>query len=644
MEEKNNKKYSMFYAIFGIITLIVAIIGSTIAYFSVAVEGNNNKTVITGQTAQGILLKLEVEKVTTGATGNLIPLDTMEPWYLADKSQLQDALGNTTSCVDNAGSTVCQVYKVTISGEEFGNSTIRALGTLNLTSNASDMKWKVLTNATTDSTNTANGVGTASSINGSAGVALSNAKKSDTYYIAIWLEETNTDQSGTSNNETGKNYTGTVHFDAVDASGTVTNLTATFSNNGSTTSESNAVNYITNLYLNNKSKTEKNGQYGYEVEYQYAETVNLMNDRLGTMSVGADDGNIRYYGANPSNYVDIGDVYEEETEINHFEENKWFLSTWGITSQDSCFSKVNCTTLVDEMEIFYPESECQENLTSMFGTYETQGICGTETVPAGTPKSLYRIIGVFKDVELADGSKKDLIKVIRNYTIGEYSWDQSSSDVNEGYGINEWSQADLMKLLNPNHEKETVGGSLYWNSTSGTCYGFKDYEPAVISCDFTNKGLNTNAKNKIETVKWNLGGRKSGNTYPHIVYEFERLENLVQDPSDRITRTPVWTGKIALAYPSDYGYAADLSICDTMHSESCEDKWIYPVMSSYNWGSWLLTPNSTEAYGVWRIGAGGSADSGTAFIGLGVSPVFYLDPELDIVSGEGTESSPYVLG
>ena len=48
-------------------------------------------------------------------------------------------------------------------------------------------------------------------------------------------------------------------------------------------------------------------------------------------------------------------------------------------------------------------------------------------------------------------------------------------------GINEWSHADLMKLLNPGYDNEEVGGSLYWNSNSGTCYGYDE----TGSCQIT---------------------------------------------------------------------------------------------------------------------------------------------------------------
>ena len=56
---------------------------------------------------------------------------------------------------------------------------------------------------------------------------------------------------------------------------------------------------ITNLY-NNSDKTAVTNN---SITYNYATSVNLMNDRKGSMSTGIDSGNIRYYGANPNNYI-----------------------------------------------------------------------------------------------------------------------------------------------------------------------------------------------------------------------------------------------------------------------------------------------------------------------------------------------------
>jgi len=68
--------------------------------------------------------------------------------------------------------------------------------------------------------------------------------------------------------------------------------------------------HITNLYLNNKDTNPvvNNGiSYGYASIYDNDTNDNtsggLMNDRHGSMSTGVDDGNVRYYGANPNNYI-----------------------------------------------------------------------------------------------------------------------------------------------------------------------------------------------------------------------------------------------------------------------------------------------------------------------------------------------------
>ena len=63
---------------------------------------------------------------------------------------------------------------------------------------------------------------------------------------------------------------------------------------------------------------------------------------------------------------------------------------------------------------------------------------------------LWRIIGVFGDN----------IKLVRSEPLGELSWDSSDETINLGYGINEWSQADLKEYLN----------TKYYGGKSVTCY------------------------------------------------------------------------------------------------------------------------------------------------------------------------------
>ena len=57
--------------------------------------------------------------------------------------------------------------------------------------------------------------------------------------------------------------------------------------------------YITNLYKNGTKSTATVNS----ITYNRVTAQLLMNDRKGSSSIGADAGNIRYYGANPNNYV-----------------------------------------------------------------------------------------------------------------------------------------------------------------------------------------------------------------------------------------------------------------------------------------------------------------------------------------------------
>ena len=255
---------------------------------------------------------------------------------------------------------------------------------------------------------------------------------------------------------------------------------------------------------------------------------------------------------------------------------------------------------------------------------------------------LWRIIGVF------DGK----IKLIRNSSIGVYSWDTSASSVNSGKGVNEWSQADLMKLLNPGHESESVGGSLYYNNKSGTCYN--NSNNGTTSCNFTSTGIkNDTTRNMIAETTWNLGGWDTSEIFSNEMYEKERGTTTVSNPSDGITRATTWTGKIALPYPSDYGYATDLSKCSQTlfnynsgtDSYACRSNdWMYSIItnSGINDG-WLLTPFSGFAYFAFGVDSPGYVNGYGVYAAFMVAPVLYLGSDQDIVSGDGSQSNPYQL-
>jgi len=275
-----------------------------------------------------------------------------------------------------------------------------------------------------------------------------------------------------------------------------------------------------------------------------------------------------------------------------------------------------------------------------------------ETYPS-TNCETWRIIGVF------DGK----LKLLRSDWIGKFSWDSTRSTTNSGKGINEWSQADVMKLMNPGYENNTdlnyddetvlMNNSLYWTGPSGSvgnCYaGQMNYEYA--SCNMTSRGLkNTTTKNLIANTTWYLRGYSTTKIYPNEAMNLEKSTGtVIASPSDGITRTTTWTGRVALPYASDYGYAADLTKCTqqlySYTNTNCKNyNWIKDVMTYH---MWLLTPESESRYGVLFVNSNGQVytSSGTygAATGYAVYPSLYLVSTAALSGGSGTSDEPYKL-
>ena len=211
-----NNGRGIFYGVIGVATLIVAIIGATFAYFSASATNDQD---VTGTTASGASLAIAISKVSaTGTEKNMVPMLSTD---------LQKGVTGVTekggSCKDANGNTVCEVFKVTVTNGS-ADIGLNVKGTMNLTSTAKNMKWQVLTDATTVD-------GTATTVaQGAEGVITNNqalaASGTHDFYLVVWLEETNAAQDA---DDAGKTFTGTVTFNGVNADGSSsTGITAKF--------------------------------------------------------------------------------------------------------------------------------------------------------------------------------------------------------------------------------------------------------------------------------------------------------------------------------------------------------------------------------------------------------------------------------
>ena len=245
---------------------------------------------------------------------------------------------------------------------------------------------------------------------------------------------------------------------------------------------------------------------------------------------------------------------------------------------------------------------------------------------------LWRIIGVMNNIDDGSGTKETRLKIIRDESIGNYSWDYDGTE-----GSDDWSTSALKNVLN---------SGAYWNRTSGECpYGSNG---ATTTCDFSSTGLTEQAKKMTKNAVWNLGGLSS---YPYPTTTFYTSERGTTVYTGRPTE---WTGQIGLMYPSDYGYATSGGSTGrktclsynlgyggwSSYSDCYTNDWLYNNLNF----QWTLTPYSNSSHSVFYVHSDGAVHGYDASgIILAVFPTLYLSTNVKITGGNGSSSNPYHL-
>ena len=239
--------------------------------------------------------------------------------------------------------------------------------------------------------------------------------------------------------------------------------------------------------------------------------------------------------------------------------------------------------------------------------------CSDYNNPTADTCELWRVIGVFNNITKSDGSKENLVKIIRDESIGEIAWDDNN--------VNDWSTATLQQNLN-----------------SGTYY--------------TTTLKNDTTRNAIEEVVWNLGGTgnftSASNGLASHFYGNERGTTVYSG------RPTTWTGKIGLMYPSDYGYATgggttkDRAACLAKElfnwkvsdfSDCKENDYLLDVNNL----QWTLAPRLVNADAVFFVDGGGSVYINTAYTTFAVRPALFLNSNIQVDKGTGEKSNPYTF-
>ena len=268
------------------------------------------------------------------------------------------------------------------------------------------------------------------------------------------------------------------------------------------------------------------------------------------------------------------------------------------TGAETIISKVGTDGIVEES---HPATEQLEATTD----YRYTGANPNNYVEFNN--ELWRIIGVFP-TEDASGNIENRIKIIRDESIGNSSWDKN--------GYNNWETASLNTYLN---------GEYYNN-------------------------LSQDAQNMIVSSKWYLGGNPVNEETDLLTSNFYLYERGIEVADTSYPTS--FVGKIGLMYPSDYGYATsgvsttdreaclEINLVYWMNYRGCyENIWIYDGSAQ-----WTITPGLAPSDSAFSVYDDGSLfDDYVADDTSAVRPVLALESTVEITGGTGTESDPYIL-
>ena len=236
MEDRNNVNKKIGMLVVGIAVLLVSVTSATFAYFALSV---NNATAVTGTTATASLsLSVEEQDLKTPNTGKMVP-------------QLGAAIGtainNTNKCVDANGNIVCKVYKITVTNTSSAGALVNGTITFTNYSGTTNLRWRRIDSATTATTSTAStsyapaGVtvvmneeddlttgsecvpSNSAKRTGCTDVSLAATSGSADYYIVVWVQETNSDQTTA---DAGKTFNATVKFEGANGQGITSTITS----------------------------------------------------------------------------------------------------------------------------------------------------------------------------------------------------------------------------------------------------------------------------------------------------------------------------------------------------------------------------------------------------------------------------------
>ena len=246
-------------------------------------------------------------------------------------------------------------------------------------------------------------------------------------------------------------------------------------------------------------------------------------------------------------------------------------------------------------------------------------VCFGSTASLCPNDNLYRIIGVFDgEAKLIKADYSTYNQLGTNGTYSRLYVDSSAPYFNTTHY--------------KGHNTNSIG-AYYWDNVenkSEWSWNNTNLNILNLNQNYLNS-LDNEWSSMITTHTWKTGGinKFSSIGTPQTTYNYEVGAN---------SSSTTYNAKIGLMYVSDYGFAASNTYWSTdlnsYNSAPSNNNWLYLGLNE-----WTITNDNDFGFFIAYFGAVSS--NVVYWNNVAIRPVFYLNPDVQYVSGTGTESDPF---
>lgn len=315
-------------------------------------------------------------------------------------------------------------------------------------------------------------------------------------------------------------------------------------------------------------------------------------------------------------------IYDQES-------SSWKLALDSITDDATCSIDFSSDVKTLKQTVEDSKKLITLNTTAQTGVVN-EGVAGFRYV-GKEPNNyiwfndeLWRIVGSIPTKVDDNGTEQNLIKIVRNNSIGGVAWRPSGNST-------PWNTTGIYEVLNSYYygKKNATTAKDAATGNTSLCY---QYSTTIMSnCDYRGVGIDPNGYygRMIQEVYWNTGSTAVNGT-PIATYNSEITERL-------------YKGKVGMINLSDFGFASGLAASVT--ARPAVNAYNTLVQSNANWiitesYEWTITRNGTNAVAIYETHVPTAVAINNAW---SVRPVVHIPGSIYIISGDGTMLNPYKI-